>query len=199
MNVAELLNQFKRQNNVNNDYIAEYCGVTKSTVSRWCTGKSKKVHPETLDKISQMLNMDLEDMTRVNGLAYEKPILGTVKAGYGLFAEENMEGYETVSEADFHKGDYFLRVTGNSMKDANIHDGDLLFVKSCSDIPSGSIGVFLIDHEEVTVKKLIKKPTCWVLMAANPDVEPKVFSLEEIVTTPVQIIGKAIYSRTELA
>lgn len=104
MNIAEVLTQFKRQNNVNNDYIADYCGVTKSTVSRWCTSKSKKVHPETLEKISQMLNIDLEDMTRVNGLAYEKPILGTVKAGYGLFAEENMEGYETVSESDFHKG-----------------------------------------------------------------------------------------------
>ncbi|WP_304769689.1 LexA family protein [Ileibacterium valens] len=198
MNIAEVLTQFKRQNNVNNDYIADYCGVTKSTVSRWCTGKSKKVHPETLEKISQMLNIDLEDMTRVNGLAYEKPILGTVKAGYGLFAEENMEGYETVSEPDFHKGDYFLRVTGNSMKDANIHDGDLLFVKSCTDIPSGSIGVFLINHDEVTVKTLIKKPNCWVLMAANPDVEPKIFTHEEIVTTPVQIIGKAIYSKTEL-
>ena len=198
MNLAELLNQFKRQNNVNNDYIAEYCGVTKSTVSRWCTGRSKRIHQETLEKISQMLNIDLDDMTRVNGLAYERPILGTVKAGYGLFAEENLEGYETVSESDFHEGDYFLRVTGDSMKDANIHSGDLLFVKSCTDIASGEIGVFLIDHEEVTVKKLIKKPNCWILMAANPDVEPRVYTLEELVTTPVQIIGKAIYSRSEL-
>ena len=196
MNIAELLNQYKRQNNLTNDYIAEYCGVTKSTVSRWCSGKSKRLGPEILEKISEMLGIDLDDMTRINNYAYEKPILGTVKAGYGLLAEENLEGYEPVSESDYRRGDYFLRVTGNSMKDANIHDGDLLFVRSCSDLHNGAIGVFLINHEEVTVKKLIRDSKYWILQAANPDVPPRIFTLEEVATTPVQIIGEALYSNS---
>ena len=68
---------------------------------------------------------------------YRKPILGTAKAGYGLFAEENILGYEEVSEKDNHHGDYFLKVTGDSMSGAKIHDGDLVYVKQCSDVNSG--------------------------------------------------------------
>ncbi len=198
MNIQELLNQYKRQTNVTNDYIAEQCGVSKSTVSRWCSGKIRRIAPETLEKLAETLGIDFDTMTKVGGYALEKPLLGTVKAGYGLLAEENLEGYVQVSEADYQKGDYFLRVTGNSMQDAHIHDGDLLFVKQCTDVPSGTIAVMLIGGDEVTVKKLIKKNGYWILQAANPDVEPRVYTLEEVATTPVQIIGRALYARTDL-
>ena len=198
MKIQDLLNQYKRQNNITNDYIADYCGVTKSTVSRWCTGKIRRIAPETLEKLTDMLGVNMEDMTRISQLAPEKPILGTVKAGYGLLAEENLEGYIGVSEDEDRQGDYFLRVTGDSMKDAHIHDGDLLFVKSCTDVTSGSIAVLLMGGEEVTVKKLVKKPDAWILHAANEEVEDKEYSLQDIVSLPVQIIGKAIYSKTEL-
>lgn len=199
INIPEALNQFKHDNNLTNDYIANYCGVTCSTVSRWCNGKIRKIAPETLAKLAEMLNIDLEDMNRIRGLQLKRPILGTVKAGYGLLADENIDGYVEVSESDYSKGDYFLRVTGDSMKDAHIHDGDLLYVKQCTDLPSGSIAVLLIGGEEVTVKKLIKKDRYWILQAANAAVEPRVYTLQEVEETPVQIIGRAIYSRTELS
>lgn len=198
MNIKELLNEYKRQTNVTNDYIAQYTGVTKSTVSRWCRGQIKRISPETLDKLSEMLGVDLEDLTRISEFALEKPILGTVKAGYGLLAEENLEGYAEVTQADYNKGDYFLRVTGNSMIGAKIHDQDLLYVKSCQDVPNGSIAVVLIGGDEVSVKKLVKKPDYWVLQAANPDVDPRVFTLKEVEELPVQVIGRAIYARSEL-
>ena len=199
INIPEALNQFKHDNNLTNDYIADYCGVTRSTVSRWCNGKIRKIGPETLAKLAEMLNIDLEDMNRIRGLQLKRPILGTVKAGYGLLADENIDGFVEVSESDYSKGDYFLRVTGDSMKDAHIHDGDLLYVKQCTDLPSGSIAVLLIGGEEVTVKKLIKKDRYWILQAANAAVEPRVYTLQEVEETPVQIIGRAVYSRTELS
>ncbi|MBF0579104.1 helix-turn-helix domain-containing protein [Erysipelotrichaceae bacterium RD49] len=199
MNIPEALNQFKHDNNLTNDYIANYCGVTRSTVSRWCNGKIRKIGPETLAKLAEMLNIDLEDMNRIRGLQLKRPILGTVKAGYGLLADENIDGYVEVSEADYAKGDYFLRVTGDSMKDAHIHEGDLLYVKQCTDLPSGAIAVLLIGGEEVTVKKLIKKDRYWILQAANTEVEPRVYTLKEVEDTPVQIIGRAVFSRTDLS
>ncbi len=198
MNIPEALAQFKRQNRLTNEYIADYCHVTKSTVSRWCNGKIKKIAPETMALLAKMLEVDLDEVNQVNGLRLERPILGTVKAGYGMLAEENITGYVRVSDTDYDKGDYFLRVTGDSMKDSHIHDGDLLYVKQTEDAPSGSIVVLLIGHEEVTVKKLIKKDKYWILQAANAEIEPRVYSLKEVHELPVQIIGKAIYSRTEL-
>ena len=68
INIPEALNQFKHDNNLTNDYIADYCGVTRSTVSRWCNGKIRKIGPETLAKLAEMLNIDLEDMNRIRGL-----------------------------------------------------------------------------------------------------------------------------------
>jgi repressor LexA len=197
MNLKEILAEYKRQNNVTNLYIAEQTGVTPSTVSRWCRGQIRRLSPETLEKLSQMLNLNMEDMTRATQFVFEKPVLGTVKAGYGLFAEENLDGYIPVSEADYQKGDYFLHVCGNSMIGAKIHDGDLLYVKACQDVPSGTIAVVLIGGDEVSVKKVVKKAGCWLLEAANPDVETKVFTLEEVESLPVQIIGRAVYARRD--
>lgn len=126
MNIQELIVEYKRQNNATNESIAKALGVTKSTVSRWARGQIKNVSPDTLDKLSGLLQIDPEEMTRLTRFSFEKPLLGIVKAGYGLLAEENLEGYIPVSEEDYQNGDYFLRVSGNSMINAKIHDGDLL-------------------------------------------------------------------------
>ena len=101
------------------------------------------------------MHLDIDQMKRMSTFSFEKPLLGTVKAGYGLLAEENLEGYIPVSESDYRKGDYFLRVTGNSMIDAKIHDGDLLYVQACNDVPSGTIAIVLIGQDEVSVKRVI--------------------------------------------
>lgn len=198
MNIKDILTEYKRQNNVTNAYIAKEIGVTKSTVSRWCSGQTKRVSHDTLEKLSQLMHLDMEEMTRISEFAFEKPLLGTVKAGYGLFAEENLEGYLSVSEKEYQQGDYFLRVTGNSMINAKIHDGDLLFVKACSDVANGTIAVVLIGREEVSVKRVVKKKKYLLLEAANPDVETKVFTYEEVNSIPIQIIGKVIYARTDI-
>jgi repressor LexA len=129
----------------------------------------------------------------------EKPILGTVKAGYGLFAEQNLDGYVNVSQEDYNNGDYFLRVSGDSMIGEKIHDQDLLYVKAMDDVPSGTIAVVLIGGDEVSVKKLIKKKDYWILQAANPNVEPRIFTLQEVEETPVRVIGKVLYARSEIA
>lgn len=197
VNIPQLLNEFKRQNSLTNDYIADYCGVTRSTVSRWCNGKIRRIAPEALEKIGEMLNVSFDDLTSISKFAFTRPILGEVKAGYGLYADENIEGYAKVSEDDYNRGDFFLRVVGDSMKGAHIHDGDLLYVRQCVDLPSGTIGIFLIGGEEVTVKKLIKKEDYWILQAANDEIEPRVFTLREVQELPVQVLGRAIYCRTE--
>ncbi|MGM9890971.1 MAG: LexA family protein [Floccifex porci] len=195
MNIQQILNEYKRQTNVTNDYIAQKIGVTKSTVSRWCNGQIKKISPDTLQKLSSLIGIDFDQMTKITQFSFEKPILGTVKAGYGLFAQENIEGYLSVSEEEYEQGDYFLRVEGNSMIQAKIHDQDLLYVKSVNDVTNHTIGIVLIENEEVTVKRIIKKEKYLILEAANPDVEPKIFTWEEVKSLPVQIIGKVIYAR----
>ena len=48
-------------------------------------------------------------------------------------------------------------VQGDSMTGSRIYDGDLVYVKSCSDVENGDIAVVLLNHSEVTIKKILKR------------------------------------------
>ena len=176
--------------------IADQLNVNRSTITRWLKGDTKAVNQEVIEKLSYMLGRDVEQLLK-NKETFERPIIGTVKAGYNLFADENLEGYEEVTAQDYYKGDFFLRVSGNSMDGAHIHNNDLIYVKQCSDVPSGTIAVVLIG-EEATVKRVIKKEDLLILEAANPDVLNRYFTAKEVEELPVKILGKVIYSKSEI-
>lgn len=197
MNFKEYLKRYKEKMGVSNEYIASQLGVNRSTVTRWLKGDTKVTNPEVIEKLSFILGVDVESLINSEE-RYEKPVLGEVKAGYNLLIDENFEGYEQVTQDDYYRGDFFLRVVGDSMSGAHIHDGDLLYVKKCNDVPSGTIAVVLINRCEVTVKKVIKKEGLLILEPANPSVDVRYYSQEEVESQPVEIIGKALYSRSDL-
>lgn len=197
MNFKEYLKRYKEKMGVSNEYIASQLGVNRSTVTRWLKGDTKVTNPEVIEKLSFILGVDVESLINSEE-RYEKPVLGEVKAGYNLLIDENFEGYEQVTQDDYYRGDFFLRVVGDSMSGAHIHDGDLLYVKKCNDVPSGTIAVVLINRCEVTVKKVIKKEGLLILEPANPSVDIRYYSQEEVESLPVEIIGKALYSRSDL-
>lgn len=197
MNFKEYLKKYKEKMGVSNEYIASQLGVNRSTVTRWLKGDTKVTNPEVIEKLSFILGVDVESLINSEE-RYEKPVLGEVKAGYDLLIDENFGGYEQVTQDDYYRGDFFLRVVGDSMSGAHIHDGDLLYVKKCNDVPSGTIAVVLINRCEVTVKKVIKKEGLLILEPANPSVDVRYYSQEEVESLPVEIIGKALYSRSDL-
>lgn len=197
MNFKEYLKKYKEKMGVSNEYIASQLGVNRSTVTRWLKGDTKVTNPEVIEKLSFILGVDVESLINSEE-RYEKPVLGEVKAGYDLLIDENFEGYEQVTQDDYYRGDFFLRVVGDSMSGAHIHDGDLLYVKKCNDVPSGTIAVVLINRCEVTVKKVVKKEGLLILEPANPSVDIHYYSQEEVESLPVEIIGKALYSRSDL-
>ncbi|MDO5355487.1 LexA family transcriptional regulator [Catenibacterium sp.] len=197
MNFKEYLKKYKEKMGVSNEYIASQLGVNRSTVTRWLKGDTKVTNPEVIEKLSFILGVDVESLINSEE-RYEKPVLGEAKAGYDLLINENFEGYEQVTQDDYYRGDFFLRVVGDSMSGAHIHDGDLLYVKKCNDVPSGTIAVVLINRCEVTVKKVIKKEGLLILEPANPSVDVRYYSQEEVESLPVEIIGKALYSRSDL-
>lgn len=197
MNFKEYLKKYKEKMGVSNEYIASQLGVNRSTVTRWLKGDTKVTNPEVIEKLSFILGVDVESLINSEE-RYEKPVLGEAKAGYDLLIDENFEGYKQVTQDDYYRGDFFLRVVGDSMSGAHIHDGDLLYVKKCNDVPSGTIAVVLINRCEVTVKKVIKKEGLLILEPANPSVDVRYYSQEEVESLPVEIIGKALYSRSDL-
>lgn len=100
------------------------------------------------------------------------PVVGKVAAGSPLLAEEHLQGYRPVSAALFNpKPDYLLRVSGLSMRDAGILDGDLLAVHQTPKARNGDLVVARIDGE-VTVKHFQRKGNKVTLLPSNPDFAP---------------------------
>lgn len=198
MELKDVIKDYKYRHQLTNDQIAEQLGVTKSTVSRWISGDVRRVQDETLQRLNELLGYDVEPILKGASVHLKRPILGYAKAGYNMFAQENYLGEEEVTEEDFYKGDYFIQIEGESMIGSGIMDGDIALIKQCSQVHTGEIALVLIGGEEITVKKVIKKPDMLILEATNPHVENRYFSIQEVQELPVQIIGKVIYSKTYL-
>jgi len=100
------------------------------------------------------------------------PLIGRVAAGSPILAEEHIEAHYQVDPALFHpRADYLLKVRGMSMRDAGIHDGDLLAVHKTSEARAGQVVVARL-HDEVTVKRLRRRGAIIELLPENPEFEP---------------------------
>ncbi len=96
------------------------------------------------------------------------PLLGRIAAGVPTDAQANLEGRFAVPQTGkVQEGDFLLRVSGDSMIDAHILDGDVVHVRPTAEAAHGAIVVALSDGES-TVKYLIKEEGTAFLRAANP-------------------------------
>lgn len=195
MELKKLLIQYEIDNNKSHLDVANEVGVSLSTYYRWINGESTKLKKGTIDRLSKVLDVDVERVLEESERI--KPIMGFVKAGYDLLADENIEGYIELGQADAYKGDYFLRIKGDSMIGSNIFDGDLVYVEKCDYIKSGQIGIVLVG-DEVTIKKVHYKNELMILEASNPKYESRFFSKEEIESLPVKVLGLVRFVRRDL-
>lgn len=194
MTLKELLIQYEIQNNLSRVEVAKEIGVSLSTYYRWLSGESTQIKKTKIKRLSEVLDCDvervIEDMNKV------KPILGRVKAGYDLLIDQDIEGYVEVGQGDAQKGDYFLRVTGDSMIGDHIYDGDLVYVQQCDSVHSGSIAIVMVD-DEVTIKKVYYKDDMMILEPSNSKYETRRFTKEQVEFIPVKVLGLVRFVRRD--
>ncbi|EGC2432716.1 transcriptional repressor LexA [Escherichia coli] len=107
------------------------------------------------------------------------PLVGRVAAGEPLLAQQHIEGHYQVDPSLFKpNADFLLRVSGMSMKDIGIMDGDLLAVHKTQDARNGQVVVARID-DEVTVKRLKKQGNKVELLPENSEFKPIVVDLRQ--------------------
>ncbi len=194
MKLRELLLQYEIQNGLSHKEAADMIGVSSSTYYRWMRGESTQIKRKNINRLSELFDCDIELIIDENESV--KPILGRVKAGYDLWADQDIEGYIELGQEDTRKGDYFLRVTGDSMEGSHIFDGDIVYVQQCNEVDSGNIAVVLIG-EEATIKKVYFKKDLMVLESTNPRYETRYFTPEEVEELPVRVIGLVRFVRTD--
>lgn len=116
------------------------------------------------------------------------PVLGRIAAGTPIEALQNQTDIVTIPEAMAASGEMFaLEVTGDSMLNAGILDGDTVVIQRTADATSGDIVVALVDNQEATLKRLRKRGDTIALEAANPAYETRIFGPDR-----VKVQGKLI-------
>lgn len=109
------------------------------------------------------------------------PLMGRIAAGVPISAIQDHSGDITCPPDMLGSGEHFaLTVSGDSMIEAGIHDGDIAIIKRCDTAHNGDIVVALVAGEEATLKTLRKRGTSVALEAANPQYETRVFGPDQV-------------------
>lgn len=133
----------------------------------------------------------IEAAANDDGQLLRIPILGKVAAGVPLLAVQNIDDHVRVDPALVagHLDVFGLRVAGQSMKDAGIFDGDLIFVRPRQTADNGEIVVAMID-EEVTVKRYFRELGGIRLQPENTAMRPIFIDRDD--PEGVSIVGKVV-------
>lgn len=115
------------------------------------------------------------------------PLVGTIACGSPILAEENLEG-NVNAPADVH-ADFALRCQGDSMINARIFDGDLVYIRQQETVESGQIAAVLID-DEATLKRVRLYDDRIILEPENPQYKPLVYYGSEMES--IRILGLAV-------
>jgi repressor LexA len=119
--------------------------------------------------------------------ALRLPLLGEIAAGGPLLAEQNIEDYLPMPAST--RGDFLLRVKGESMIDAGILDGDLVIVQRAQDARNGEIVVALAGDDESADEATVKT---FYREGGRIRLQPENAALEPIYAQHVQILGRVV-------
>lgn len=180
-------------------------GIGKSSISTYLRG-GYKAKQDKVDLLSLALGVDpawlmgyavpmksnvAPEITRLkNVVPVEKravPVIGTIAAGTPILADEHIECY--VPCEDGCNADFGLRVQGDSMINAEIYDGDIIFIRQQPDVDDGQIAAVRID-DSATLKRLYHINGGVMLQAENAAYAPMVFTAENC--DDIQVIGLAV-------
>ncbi len=152
--------------------IGKRFGLVKSTIHQHVETLKEKGYLDKSDyqarsiEISKNKKNFLSDLVKI-------PLLGTIAAGEPIEAIENKETIEVPKSQLSKSGEHFaLRVSGDSMIDEGIFDGDTVIIRKQPDAENGETVVALINDNEVTLKKVYKENGKFRLQPANLNLKP---------------------------
>ena len=113
--------------------------------------------------------------------AVNVPLVGRIAAGTPIEALQNKMGDVPVPGGMIGRGGHYaLEVTGDSMINAGILDGDTVIIQEVDSASTGEIVVALVDNEEATLKRLRRRGDSIALEAANPAYETRLYGADRV-------------------
>lgn len=178
--------------------LANLIDVSYSAVSRWEAGEVANMGRSKILALADTLR--LSPVSIVSGEPVAEviktkrvPLLGTIAAGEPVLALEDCSSFVEINSDML--ADFCLQVKGDSMIDARICDGDLVFVRSQPVVNNGDIAVVLIDNE-ATLKRFYKNNGGIILKPENNKYQPRYYSEADL--KDIRILGKAVLFQSKL-
>ena len=203
MSIGKRIKEIRISKNITQDELALKIGTTKQTIYKYENEIVTNIPSQKIELISNALNTtpdylmgwsdkstdDLYSIPGINPIpkTYKRPRLGTIACGEPILAEENIETYDDIP--DNIKCDFTLVCKGDSMINARINDGDIVYIKQQSQVDNGEIAAVLIDNE-ATLKRVYIYEDKVVLQPENTKYPPFVYTKEDM--NNIRILGKAV-------
>ena len=202
--ISKRLLQLIEDNDISYGELSKKTNIPKSALQRYATGETEKIPITRIEVIAKALNTTAQfimgwdenesynnDIFSIPGInpipkTYKRPRLGTIACGEPILAEENIEAYDDIP--DNIKCDFTLICKGDSMVNARINDGDIVYIKQQSQVDNGEIAAVLIDNE-ATLKRVYIYEDKVVLQPENTKYPPFVYTKEDM--NNIRILGKA--------
>lgn len=186
----------------------DVCNALGFKYTTFCDWVNAKTYPR-IDKIELMAlhwgisKADLVEPREVRpaNIAKSKfyPVVGTIAAGSPILAEQNIDDYIELNLSI--RADFVLKVKGDSMIDANIYDGDYVFIRQQPTVENGEIAaVMIIDPVTsdgvATLKRVYKTEDGMMLVAENKNYSPIIVNKDTC--DDAKILGKAVKCITDV-
>ena len=212
MNIGQEIKRLRLENKMTLEQLGDKCGVGKSTVRKWENGMIKDMRRDKIEKLANALgvspshffeyntasNSNIDKIGNIYPIEIHRlPMLGEIACGEPRFTNENRESY--VDAGTNIKADFCLKAKGDSMINARIHDGDIVFIRRQDIVENGEIAAVVVNHDsEATLKRFFyyRERATLILKPENPAYEDLIFQNEEL--NEVHVLGKAIAFQSDV-
>ena len=218
MTIGERIKRRRLELGLSADDLAAKIGKNRATIYRYENSDIEKLPTTILEELSKVLlvtpaylmgweessknnkpSLNFSELEKYGIMPLPKtkkiPLIGTIACGEPILAEENIEGYCSCPESI--DADFCLRAKGDSMINARIFDGDILFVCKQDMVEDGEIAVVLIE-DEATVKRVYydREDNTLTLVPENP--KYKVMRFHGECLDQIRILGKVLAGKYDV-
>ncbi|MBO5059969.1 MAG: helix-turn-helix domain-containing protein [Clostridia bacterium] len=205
---ADILKQLRESEGLSQEQLASKIGVSKSTIGMYEQGKRMPQPNTVLKDIASYFNVTIDylmgytpqedtiseedrlrlGIRRITMKSY--PMIGKISCGNPILCDKQYETYVEVTE-DID-ADFCLTAQGDSMINARIFDGDVVFIREQPMVENGEIAAVIVNDEEITLKRFYydRDEQRVTLQPENPTYRAMVFTGEEL--AHIRVLGKAV-------
>ncbi len=213
MGIQENLKNKRKEFDLTLEEASQKLGIKRSTLQRYESGAITNIPADKIVKLAEIYHTTPAQLMgwtdspyheegngkTANSLAFSEeddiypihryalPLLGEPAAEGSRLCEPLFEGYVEMGSAI--RADFCLRAKGDSMINARIQNGDIVFIRRQNDVEDGDIAAVLIENKP-TLKRVYKQGDLIQLQSENPNIRPIIYRADE--NPNIRIIGKAI-------